>query len=122
VRLAKAFACTCWLAFAADSRGAPGDLDLIADFPPGGGPFPAGVLAPGEGYHMRLPAMERTAEALVAQGHAVYRFNWAYWSREPKGKPAADLSSELDDIRRVLAAARSDRRVAADSSRSAASR
>lgn len=97
-------------------------LQFIADFPPGSGPFPTMILAPGQGYHMRLPAMTRTAKALVDQGMAVYRFDWSYFTAEPKGNPSADLSSELRDMQEVIATARRDERVDPDRVSWAASR
>jgi predicted alpha/beta-hydrolase family hydrolase len=81
-------------------------LSVIADFPPGEGRSPAIVLAPGQGYHMSLPAMEATARSLTEQGIAVFRFDWAYFTAEPKGQPSDDLSKELQDLQAVLAAAR----------------
>ncbi len=91
-------------------RGA--ELAVQADFPVGAGPFPAVILAPGQGYHMDLPIMQDTAERLVADGFAVYRFNWAYFTRDPKnGGPSDDLSLEVQDMATVLAAARKEKRV-----------
>lgn len=94
-------------------RGA--EVEVVADFPAGPGPFPTVVLAPGQGYHMALPVLAQTAQRLVEQGMAVYRFNWAYFTRAPKaGRPAEDLSTELQDLQSVLRLARSDARVAPD--------
>jgi predicted alpha/beta-hydrolase family hydrolase len=81
-------------------------ISVTADFPPGDGPHPGLVLAPGTGYHMSLPAMEATARALNEQGVAVFRFNWSYFTAQPKGQPSEDLSKELQDIQAVLSAAR----------------
>ena len=81
-------------------------LAVIAEFPPGEGKFSAIVLAPGQGYHMALPAIEATARSLVEQGIAVFRFNWAYFTAEPRGQPSEDLSRELQDLQAVLDAAR----------------
>ena len=86
-------------------------LSVIVDFPAGEGKFPALVLAPGQGYHMGLPAMEATARSLTEQGIAVFRFNWAYFTTEPKGQPSEDLSTELQDLQAVLMAARKHPRV-----------
>ena len=94
-------------------RGA--SLEVIAEFPAGDGPFPVLVLAPGQGYHMGLPAMEATAKQMVAQGISVYRFNWAYFSNDAKnGQPSKDYVAEIDDMTAVLTKARSDPRVAKD--------
>jgi predicted alpha/beta-hydrolase family hydrolase len=90
-----------------------GRLPVLIDLPRGDGKFPAIVLAPGQGYHMTLPAMAATARALTEQGVAVFRFNWAYFSTEPKGQPSPDLSRELQDLQAVLNAARAHPRVSA---------
>jgi len=87
-------------------------VEVIAELPPGPGPFPAVVLAPGQGYHMNLPAIEQPAKRLLSQGVAVYRFNWAYFSRTTKGgSPSQDLSSEIEDLATVIARARAEPRV-----------
>lgn len=100
-------------AHATTPRGEP--VDVVADFPAGAGPFPAVVLAPGQGYHLALPALAQTAQQLVAHGIAVYRFNWAYFSSNPKaGRPSDDLSAELEDLQSVLKMARTEPRVAQD--------
>lgn len=100
----------------ATPRGAA--LEMQAEFPTGPGPFPVVVLAPGQGYAMHLPVLEQTARQLLAQGIAVYRFNWAYTTARPtRGRPAADLSTELEDLRTVLERARADAR--SDASRMA---
>lgn len=96
----------------ATPRGA--SLHVIAGFPAGAGPFPTVILAPGSGYHMSMPILEDVAKQLVAHGMAVYRFNWVYFTAEPKGKPSTDLVLELQDMSAVLAVARSDARVAKD--------
>lgn len=90
-------------------------MEVVADFPAGAGPFPAVVLASGQGYHLALPALAQTAQQLVAHGIAVYRFNWAYFSNNPKaGRPSDDLSNELEDLQSVLKMAHAEPRVAQD--------
>lgn len=93
----------------------PDGLHLSAkvDFPSGAGPFPAIVLAPGQGYHMNLPALEGATRSLTEQGIAVFRFNWAYFTAQPKGQPSADLSKELKDLQAVLSIARKHPKVQA---------
>jgi dienelactone hydrolase len=94
------------------SRGAK--VDAIADFPAGPGPFPAVVLAPGQGYPMARPAFAQTAARLVAAGVAVYRFNWAYSSAAAgpnAGAPSNDLADELQDLEAVIAIAVAEPRV-----------
>jgi predicted alpha/beta-hydrolase family hydrolase len=80
-------------------------VEMLVDLPDGTGPHAVLVLAPGQGYHARLPLMERLSKDLVARGVAVVRFNWAYFVKDPKvGKPADNLSSEIEDMQTVLAA------------------
>lgn len=87
-------------------------VEAVVDFPAGPGPFPAVVLAPGQGYPMTQPALAQTAKRLVDQGVVVYRFNWAYFTRTPLGGgPSADLALELEDLSAVLAVARAEPRV-----------
>lgn len=88
-------------------------MEVNAEFPGGSGPFPAIVLAPGQGYHMACAAMEQTARSLVSHGIAVYRFNWAYFTATPHpGSPSEDLAHELQDMNAVLAIAEEEPRVA----------
>lgn len=89
-----------------------GRLSAIVDLPLGEGKVPAVVLAPGQGYHMTLPAMEATARSLTEQGIAVFRFNWTYFTAEPKGQPSTNLLNELKDLQAVVTAARQHPRVA----------
>lgn len=80
-------------------------VEMLVDLPDGPGPHPALVLAPGQGYHARLPLLERVSKDLVARGVAVVRFNWAYFVKDAKtGKPADDLATEVEDMQAVLAA------------------
>ncbi len=75
------------------------------------GKLPALVLAPGQGYHMDLPLLKDLATAAAARGVIVYRFNWAYFTAVPKGQPADDLHTEIEDMKTVIEAARKDPRV-----------
>lgn len=86
-------------------------LRAVATFPSGAGPFPAIVLAPGAGYHMALPIMEEAARQFVERGIAVVRFDWGYFSAEPKGRPSKDLLLEVQDMAAVLERLRGDARV-----------
>ena len=87
-------------------------IEVVADFPTGAGPFPALVLASGQGYHLAMPALEQTAKRLVEYGVAVYRFNWAYFAADAKtGRPSPELSNELEDLQTVLKIARAEPRV-----------
>lgn len=88
-------------------------LEARVDFPTGQGPFPAIVLAPGQAYPMNFPALEATTRSLTAQGIAVFRFNWAYFTAQPRGQPSDDLSNELRDLQAVLSAARKSPKVQA---------
>lgn len=91
------------------ARGAT--LSARIDLPPGEARVPAVVLAPGQGYTLGLPVLDDLAQALRAQGVAVFRFNWAYMGTEPRGRPSPDLSLELADLQAVLAEARRHPRV-----------
>ena len=73
--------------------------DHLAGMPPGPGPFPALVLAPGQRYHMRLPIAEQLASQLVPRGIAVFRFDWS------------GPGMEADVLRTMLALVRNDPRV-----------
>lgn len=85
------------------ARGA--SVEMLVDIPEGLGPHAVLVLAPGQGYHARLPLMERLSKDLVARGVAVVRFNWAYFVKDPKaGNPSDNLSSEIEDMQAVLTA------------------
>ncbi|MFY8118684.1 MAG: alpha/beta hydrolase family protein, partial [Roseateles sp.] len=89
-------------------------LATLVDIPAGAGPFPALVLAPGQGYHMGMPVLDQMAQAFVTQGYAVFRFNWSYYSAQPRRQPSADLSQELQELRVVIAAARQHPKVLPD--------
>jgi predicted alpha/beta-hydrolase family hydrolase len=86
-------------------------LRAVVSFPRGAGPFPTIVLAPGAGYHMALPIMEEAARQFVDRGIATVRFDWGYFSAEPKGRPSKDLELEAEDMKAVLESARRDARV-----------
>ena len=89
----------------ATPRGLP--VEMLVDMPDGPGPFPALVLAPGQGYHARLPLLERTSKDLTSRGVAVIRFNWAYFVKDGnKGTPADDLATEVEDMKAVLSETR----------------
>jgi predicted alpha/beta-hydrolase family hydrolase len=87
------------------------EISVIIDLPAGVEKAPAVILAPGQGYHMALPAMESTARALTKQGYAVFRFNWTYFTSEPRRQPSPDLSVELLDFQAVVSAARAHKRI-----------
>src|SRR6218665_365978 len=87
-------------------------IEVLGDLPAGRGPFPALVLAPGQGYHKGMPVLDQLARTLVARQVAVYRFDWAYFSRTPRGRPSEGLALELEDMQAVIALARAEPRVA----------
>lgn len=90
-------------------------VEMLVDIPDGPGPHAVLVLAPGQGYHARLTLMERLSKDVVARGVAVVRFNWSYFVKDPKGgKPADNLSSEVEDMRTVLAATKKLARIDAN--------
>jgi len=82
-------------------------VELLWDVPTTSGPHPLVVLAPGQGYHARLPLLEALAKSLSSQGVAVLRFNWSYFVKDPKaGRPSAELVMEVSDMTAVLAEGR----------------
>lgn len=86
-------------------RGA--EIEVLLERPVGAGPFPTVVLGSGSGYTMQMPILERVARVLVANGVAVYRFNWAYHvSDREQGKQSADRSAEIEDMTTVVKLAR----------------
>jgi alpha/beta superfamily hydrolase len=92
-------------------RGA--ELEVVIDAPATHNTkLPLIVIAPGQGYHMNLPLVQSVAEASVKNGFISYRFNWAYYSKDPvNGSPADDLSTEIEDMKAVLDWAKKDSRV-----------
>ena len=62
------------------------------------------VIGSGRGYHMDLPLLKRTAEALQDVGIAALRFNWAYFTAQ--GKHAPDLATEIEDLNAAIAFAK----------------
>jgi predicted alpha/beta-hydrolase family hydrolase len=86
-------------------------VEILQELPKGSGPFPVAILAAGQGYHMRLPLMEKLSKTLAANGIAVLRFDWAYFTKDPKqGKSSPDLSAEFEDMKTVVDFARGDQR------------
>ncbi|MBI3884819.1 MAG: alpha/beta hydrolase [Opitutae bacterium] len=64
---------------------------------------------------MNAPVMAEVADQLVARGCAVFRFDWAYYTADPKaGRASKNLATEVEDMTAVVAQARRDARVAAD--------
>ena len=102
VGISSAYVCSATLTQKIETlRGQP--VEMLLDIPLGVGPFPVLLLAPGQGYHARLPMLENLSQSLKAQGVAVVRFDWAYFSKDPKsGKPSDGLKTELEDFRGVL--------------------
>lgn len=73
------------------------------------GRVPAIVIAPGMGYDMDRPIIKDLAEAAARHGLAAIRFNWNYYSTDPKnGKPSSELANEIDDFRAALEVAKTD--------------
>ncbi|WP_395670528.1 alpha/beta hydrolase family protein [Phenylobacterium sp.] len=90
-------------------RGAP--ILVEAQVPPGPGPFPAVVLAPGTGS-MRQPLNDAVAASLRQQGFAVFRFEWAYYVRDKGSTPSdTDRGPEIEELTTVVDLARADARI-----------
>lgn|GEM_PF-429075 len=87
-------------------------IEVIAEKPDGEGPFPAVILGSGSGYHARLPILERTAQALLEKGIAVYRVDWAYRvAGTPFNDQPRDKKAEIEDLHTALDYARADPQV-----------
>ncbi len=87
-------------------RGAP--IEVLAERPPGKGPSLRSCSAPARAITRVCRSSSRPARALVRSGVAVYRFNWAYYVRDPaQGKQSASRADEIEDMQTVISAARS---------------
>ena len=80
---------------------------VLVDLPEGAGPFPALVLAPGQRYHLQLPALAQVAQQCARRGIAVLRFDWS----QPSPPTAAEPAAEWLDLQAVMRKARSDARL-----------
>lgn len=79
-------------------RGARVEIDL--GHPSAPGARPALLLAPGAGYHRRLPLLDRLFNRGLQRGFIVCRFDWAYQTAGTA--PSPDGSAEAEDLRAVL--------------------
>ena len=71
--------------------------------------MPAIIIAPGGGYHMDLPIITELAKESVKNGLIAVRFNWHYFTSGGKG--SADFSTEIEDLKAVIAYIRNHPRV-----------
>ena len=93
-------------------RGA--SVTVVANFPPGPGPFPTVILGPGTGT-MKQKVNDVVENALIKHGIAVLRFEWAYYVKDKNGKPSDfDNTPEIEDFAAVVALAKVDKRVDAN--------
>jgi predicted alpha/beta-hydrolase family hydrolase len=72
------------------------ELKTILDRPEGPGKFPAVVVAPGQGYHMRLSLFKRLAEACVQNGFVCLRFDWDFYTKGEE--PSSEFTNEKEDF------------------------
>jgi predicted alpha/beta-hydrolase family hydrolase len=79
-------------------------IEALLDRPEGTGRFPVVVVAPGQGYHMRLSLFEKLAEASVENGIVCLRFNWGFYPEG--GEPSSDFTEEKDDLSAAIEYAR----------------
>ncbi|WP_417069270.1 alpha/beta fold hydrolase [Niveibacterium terrae] len=87
-------------------------LRIRVEFPDGNPPFPAIVIAPGRNYPLSAPLFEHLTSRLLADGIAVFRFDWPYFSRDPdKGQPSEGLGEEIAAMRAVVETASADPKV-----------
>lgn len=88
--------------------------ELKADFavPQGMEKVPAVLIAPGRSYHRGAPLIEGLASLAPANGWASLRFDWRYYSADPKqGKPSKELVSEREDLAAAAAFLRAHPRI-----------
>lgn len=86
-------------------------ITVVRDFPEGNGPFPAVILGPGRGS-LKQKINEAVANTLKERGFAIFRFDWAYFVKDPNGAPSdTDLAPEIEDFATVIALAKSDSHV-----------
>ena len=74
-------------------------LDMVLHLPR----EPRGVavlIAPGQGYHMDLPLIEKSADRLSDAGFHALRFNWGYFAA--KGRPSEGLKVEQADLEAAI--------------------
>ena len=70
---------------------------------------PTLVIAPGQGYNKNLPLIQDLGAKAAQLGFLVYRFDWSYYSADPKhGQPSDDLSAEAEDMKAVIELANSN--------------
>lgn len=80
-------------------------IEALLDRPEGTGRFPVVVVAPGQGYHMRLSLFEKLAEASVENGIVCLRFDWGFYT---KGRePSSDFAEEKEDFTAAIEYVRS---------------
>ncbi len=80
--------------------------ELVGCFSTPSRPRGAGfILAPGRGYHMRLPLFETMSRLLVEAGFHVLRFDWAYFTAG--NNPSTDLVPEVGDLQAAVNYAKS---------------
>ncbi|MFQ5868986.1 MAG: alpha/beta family hydrolase [Candidatus Zixiibacteriota bacterium] len=72
------------------------ELETILDRPAGTAKFPAIVIAPGQGYHMRLSLFEKLAAACVQNGFVCLRFDWDFYTKGEE--PSPDFTSEKEEL------------------------
>lgn len=87
-------------------------LELLLDIPTSDKPVPAILIAPGQGYHARLPLFDRIVELATANGIGVVRFNWSYFTADPKnGKPSEKLVREIEEMEVARAWLRNSKKI-----------
>lgn len=80
-------------------------IEALLDRPEGTGRFPVVIVAPGQGYHMRLSLFEKLAEASVENGIVCLRFDWGFYTEG--GEPSSDFAEEKEDFTAAIEYVRS---------------
>lgn len=72
------------------------ELETILDRPAGTTTLPAIVIAPGQGYHMRLSLFQKLAAACVQNGFVCLRFDWDFYTKGEE--PSPNFTSEKEEL------------------------
>lgn len=81
--------------------------------PEGAGPFATLIIAPGRGYDKDQPLTGGLAKAAAKAGFASLRFDWRFY-REAGVTPSEGLTTEVADLKGVVAFAKGDDRLDED--------
>jgi pimeloyl-ACP methyl ester carboxylesterase len=82
-----------------------GHLEAILGKPDGNGPFPALIMAPGQGYPMERSIFLKLANIFRNEGFITLQFNWRFFTN--KTSISEDFTDEILELKTCLAYLRS---------------